>query len=598
MYKIKEILALDTNCTILENRVRKVPNQRLVAYKTQSGSWVDMTAKTFQKYVISIAKGLTAVGIKKGDKIGIMSKTSFAWVVLDFAAWTLGAVTVPIYETSSSHQIEFICNDAEIKLLFVENHQIQTLVNLVKEKLKTVKTIRNLEKNVLDELETIGRSIKDSEIRKIQAKNKSTDIATIVYTSGSTGKHKGVEVQHKAFLSIVYSANEGLPELVQAPNTSILLFLPLAHIFARFAVLAVIEGASLLALSGDISNLLNDMRYIKPNYIIGVPRIFEKVYNAASQKAGPGIKGKIFKDAAKTAIEYSKSLDKNNSLQNITNPKLLTKKILYDNLIFKQIRSVLGNNMKWAVCGGAALDPNIAHFFRGAGIEILEGYGLTEITAPAMCNRPGSNKIGTIGLPFSGVETKIAQDGELIIKTPSVFSGYHNDSENTKKVLRDGWFWTGDLAEQDSEGFIKLIGRKKDIIVTAGGKNVSPIALEQIIQSSDLVSHCVVIGDKKPFVAALITLDMGAVDVWAQKTKIRKLNSLEASKNKAIKAVIQRSIDEANETVSRAESVRKFVILPDEFTVKNSCLTASQKMIRQNILDKYKTIIDNGIYKK
>ncbi|MDR3116238.1 MAG: AMP-dependent synthetase/ligase [Bifidobacteriaceae bacterium] len=598
MYKIKKVQISDTNCTILQNRVQRTPNQKLLAYKTESGSWVDITAKTFQKYVISIAKGLLTSGVKKNDKIGIMSKTSFAWVALDFAAWTIGAVTVPIYETSSSHQIEFICNDAEIKILFIENHQMKTQVDLVKGKLKTIKIIRILNEGALNELETIGSSIQDSEIKKIQSKNKSTDIATIVYTSGSTGKHKGVEVQHKAFLAIVYSTNEGLPELLQAPDTAILLFLPLAHIFARFAVLAIIEGVSLLALSGDISALLNDLRYIKPNYIIGVPRIFEKVYNAASQKAGLGIKGKIFKDAAKTAIEYSKSLDENSSLQNMANPKLLAKKILYDNLVFKQIRAVLGNRMKWAVCGGAALDPDIAHFFRGAGIEVLEGYGLTEITAPAMCNRPGNNKIGTIGLPFSGVETKIAQDGELIIKTPSVFLGYHNDPENTKKVLKNGWLWTGDLAEQDSAGFIKLIGRKKDIIVTAGGKNVSPTALEQIIQSSDLVSHCLVIGDKKPFVAALITLDMDAVNIWAEKNKIKKLRSKDAAKNKAIAAIIQRSVDEANETVSRAESVRKFAVLQDEFTVENKCLTASQKIIRQNILNKYKIIIDSNIYKK
>ncbi|MDR3127801.1 MAG: AMP-dependent synthetase/ligase [Bifidobacteriaceae bacterium] len=594
MSKIKTIKLHDTNCTILQNRVRRLPHQKLLSYKTKSGSWIDITAQSFQKYIISISKGLVNLGIKKNDKIAIMSKTSFEWVALDFAAWTIGAVTVPIYETSSSHQIQFICNDAEIKMLFVENIDMYKLVNLVKPKLKTVKTIRNLDENALDELQTIGQSIKTSQIKKLQTQNKSTDLATIVYTSGSTGKHKGVEIQHKAFISVVYSSNEALPELLQMPNSAILLFLPLAHVFARFAVLAIMEGVSALALSGNLKTLLNDMRYIQPNYIIGVPRIFEKVYNAASQKAGHGIKQRIFQKAAKIAMQYSESLDTPNG----PSPKLISQRLLYDKLIYKQIKNVLGGKMRWCVSGGASLNPQIAHFFRGAGIEILEGYGLTEITAPALCNRPNNNRIGTVGLPFINVETKIAKDGELLIKTPSAFLGYHNEPKLTKQVFKNKWLYTGDLAEIDDYGFIKLVGRKKDIIVTSGGKNISPGALEQIIINNPLVSHCVVIGDKKPFISALVTLDTGALEVWSKKHRLKNLNLKQASRNKAIYAEIQRSVDEANETVSRAESIRKFIILPEEFTVENGFLTASMKIIKRHIINAYKEVIDNDIYKK
>jgi long-chain acyl-CoA synthetase len=571
-----------------------MPNEKLIAYKTKYGSWVYLTANSFYEYVIKVAKGLVASGIKKNDKIGVMAHTSFEWVTLDFAAWTIGAVVVPIYETSSGKQIEFICNDAQIKLLFVENAELHKNVKLVYDKLKTVKLIRNLEENALDELETLGQSIKTKQIKELEKAVKSSDLATIVYTSGSTGKHKGVEIQHKAFLSVVYSSNEALPELVQKPDSSFLLFLPLAHVFARFAVLAITEGVSLLALSGNIDTLLNDLRYIKPDYIIGVPRIFEKVYNAASQKAGAGVKGKIFKRAAQLAIKYSKALDSQTGLT----PDLISQRLFYDNLVYKQIREVLGGKMENCVCGGAALDPDIAHFFRGVGINVLEGYGLTEITAPAMCNRVNNNKIGTIGLPFKGVEVKIALDGELLIKTPSAFKGYYKDPELTKEVLKDGWLYTGDLAEADDDGFIKLVGRKKDIIVTAGGKNVSPAPLEQIVQSNPLVSHCVVVGDKKAFISALVTLDMGGVNVWAKKNRIKEPTIQKAAKNKAIIAEIQRTIDEANETVSRAESIRKFIILPEEFTIENGCLTASMKIIRRNILKTFEKEINREIYKK
>ncbi|MDR2799390.1 MAG: AMP-binding protein, partial [Bifidobacteriaceae bacterium] len=487
MYKIKNIKPTDTNCTILQNRVRRMGDEKFITYKTKYRSWVSITANAFGKYVTSIAKGLIASGIKKGDKIGVMAHTSFEWVTIDFAAWTIGAIVVPIYETSSPKQIDFICNDAGIKLLFVENIEIYKNVKLALDNLKTVKKIRIFEENALDELQTLGESISASEVNNMQKKNKATDVATIVYTSGSTGRHKGVEIQHKAFLSVVYATNDALPELVQKPDSSFLLFLPLAHVFARFAVLAITEGTSLLALSGNINALLNDLRYIKPDYIIGVPRIFEKVYNAASQKAGAGVKGKIFSRAAETAIQYSKALD----TQIGPSADLISKRLLYDNLVYKQIREVLGGKMFNAVCGGAALDPEIAHFFRGVGINVLEGYGLTEITAPAMCNRVNNNKIGTIGLPFKGVEVKIAPDDELLIKAPSAFKGYYKEPELTKEVFKNGWLATGDLAKVDNEGFIKLVGRKKDIIVTAGGKNVTPAPLEQIVQSNSLVSQCV-----------------------------------------------------------------------------------------------------------
>ncbi|MDR0950780.1 MAG: AMP-dependent synthetase/ligase [Candidatus Ancillula sp.] len=622
-YKVKED---ESVLSLLNERVKTYPNDVIIEYK-KAEKFVKISAIEFQNKINQVAKGLIALGIKKGDKVAICSHTCFEWVLLDLAIYSAGAVTIPIYETSSAEQIKYIRNDSKFKFGFVENEQIA--VNFELAGIKTIET-KIFDKNVLNEIVVLGEKISDQELESRKKSIKANSLASIVYTSGSTGIPKGVRILHKNYVAIVKDCGLGLPFVLHNPENvqKLLLFLPLAHVFARMICYALLWGEkTVMGLSPNIKELLTDLQDFKPTVLLGVPRIFEKVYNAASHKAGKGPAKTVFKKATEAAIEYSKGLDvfgKNSPHLKI----LQARRMFFDPLVYSKLREVLGGSVEFCISGGAPLNKEIAHFFRGAGIVICEGYGMTETVAPISVNLPYANKIGSIGLPLPGVKVKIAKDGELLINAGFIFDGYNNNDKLTKEtlisnkqiqelsdtqsVLKDQqfesgsvnlkdlqpkWILTGDIAKIDKEGYIYITGRKKEIIVTAGGKNVSPGPMEALIDSNKLVNNTVVIGDKKRFVSALISLDPEEVKNWNEiNSEIPDLSLEEACENPAIIAEIQRSVDKANLLVSRAESIRKFVLIPNQFTEANEMLTPSLKIRRHKILENFSDIIERRIY--
>lgn len=618
----------ETVYSILKKRCLEYPLSPLIEYKvcdeslakinlildkpkSKIGEFESINAIDFEKIVKLVAKGLLKLGVKKGDAIAISSHTRLEWMLLDFAILMIGCVTIPIYETSSKEQIEHILKDSKAKYAFVENEEIYTNMEIACFDIKfKIKNCFIIEKEAIAGLIFKGKSVSDAELLKRISAVKSTDDASIVYTSGSTGTPKGAVISHRAYVAIAYNSGKALPEVLYAKDAKLLLFLPLAHGFARLVAIAMIaSNMCILGLSPNIKELLADLQVFKPTVLLGVPRIFEKVYNAASHKAGNGISGFLFARAAKRAIEWSKSLDQSKStlLENM-------EKFSYDPIVYRKIRHVLGGKVQACVCGGAPLNSDIAHFFRGSGINILEGYGMTETVAPVTVNRVNANKIGTIGLPLPGVILKIAQDGELLINAVSNFSKYHNLPKVTKETLvkeigetvatsgktdfpNSTWIKSGDLAEIDDEGFIKIVGRKKDLIVTAGGKNISPSALESTIDAHELVGNSVVVGDKMPYVSAIITLDTDGLNNWAYRNGIKNLTVEDAINNQEVICEIQNAIDKANLSVSRAESIRKFRIINAQFTEDEGTLTPSMKIRRNEIMQKYSSEIKK-IYSK
>jgi long-chain acyl-CoA synthetase len=555
-------------------------NPTRIAFSRREGTaWVDVTAAEFADDVRAVAKGLVAAGIKPGDRVAIMCKTRYEWTLTDFAIWTAGAVTVPIYETSSAHQVEWILNDSGAAGILLETSAHEATLGEVREQLPGLKHVWQVDAGGLEELKASGASVGDDELAAATAGIDRSSIATIIYTSGTTGRPKGVRLTHDNFLALAENAITRLSQVVQADGASTLLFLPLAHVFARFIQVLCVAGEAKMGHSADIKNLLGDFAEFKPTFILAVPRVFEKIFNSAEAKATGEGKGKIFTTAADTAIAWSAAQDAGGP-----GLGLRVRHTLFDRLVYGKLRAAMGGQVMYAVSGGAPLGTRLGHFFRGIGVTVLEGYGLTETTAPATVNVPDRVKIGTVGAPLPGVGIRIADDGEILIRGNNVFAAYHNNDEATTTAIDDGWFHTGDIGELDEDGYLKITGRKKELLVTAGGKNVAPAALEDRLRAHPLVSQCIVVGDQKPFIAALVTLDEEMYPAWARNNGIEGVTFEQARTHEVVLGAIQQAVDDANRSVSKAESIRTFTILEGDFTEENGYLTPSLKLKRNVVM--------------
>lgn len=591
-----EIRDNQTIYSLLTDRLARTGADTVIAAKKIGpGRWQNVTTGEFHERVVSAAKGLIALGIAKGDAVTIFSSTRLEWGILDFALAAVGAVSVPIYDTDSAPQAQRIMNDSAVKLAFADNRERFDRLDSVKDHGPALKQILMIEGNALGALEGLGVAVSDEELNERVATVRADDLATIVYTSGSTGNPKGAELTHKNFVSITISASQALHEVVLDDHPRLLLFLPLAHCFARFIQYASIASDDgVVGYLPDTKTLLPDLRSFEPTYLLGVPRVFEKVYNAASHKAGAGWKGRLFVKAAEAARVWSR---KEQAGEQHTFAEI-AERAKYETLVYRTVRGALGPKIKYVACGGAPLSLDLAHFYNGIGLPMIQGYGMTETAAPFAATRVTDNVIGTVGQPAPGSSIRISDEGELQVKGPNVFRGYHNLPEKTAEAFTaDGWLRTGDLAEIDDEGHIVITGRIKDIIITAGGKNVSPIPLEEEIAKCPIVEHCVVVGDQRPFIGALVTLDPESLALWlpahglSTETPVDRLAT-----NAAVREEIQQYVDKANATVSRAESVRKFAVLDTQFTQENKCLTPSLKVVRPAVNRVFADVIDNEIY--
>lgn len=475
--------------SVLEERVERTPDDNLVEYKNAQGEWAAFTAAEFKNKVVALAKGLIARGVMPGDSVSIIAHTCWQWTALDVAIMSIGALTVPVYETNSPAQVKMIFNDANVKMAFAEDDFQRDKIESVRDQCPDLGDVYVIGLGAIDTIIEYGRAVSDAEFLEREQTVKGSDLATIVYTSGSTGTPKGVELTHANFVFITYSGVNSMPDIAMKPNRRLLLFLPLAHVFARYMQFFCFAGNVSLGLSSNLKTILADFKAFKPTFILAVPRIFEKIYNAASQKAGAGFKGRVFADATQTACDWSHAQQSGGSIPLALNAK----HALYNKLVYSSIMEVFGGHVEYAVSGGAPLDSSIAHFFNGVGLPLLEGYGMTETCAPSSVNPTEGYKIGTIGLPLQGVTMGVDEEGELCIKSPAVCAGYHNNPDVTKQQIVDGWLHTGDLGSIDDDGFVSIVGRKKDLIITAGGKNVSPCEMEASIMTSPVVSQCVMI---------------------------------------------------------------------------------------------------------
>ena len=582
--------------SLLTRRIERTGTDTVIASKKLGpGRWQDITAGEFHASVVSAAKGLIALGIAKGDAVTLFSSTRLEWGILDFALAAVGAVSVPIYDTDSASQAQRIMNDSAVKLAIADNRERYDRLDSVKDNCPSLRQILMIDGNALGALEGLGVAVSDEELAERTASVHVDDLATIVYTSGSTGLPKGVELTHRNFVSITISASQALHEIVLDDHPRLLLFLPLAHCFARFIQYASIASDDgVVGYLPDTKSLLPDLRSFGPTYLLGVPRVFEKVYNAASHKAGMGFKGRLFLKAAEAARTWSR---KEQAGESHTIGEI-AEHAKYEALVYRTVRSALGPNIRYVACGGAPLSLDLAHFYTGIGPPMIQGYGMTETAAPFAATRVNDNVIGTVGQPAPGSSVRISEDGELQVKGPNVFRGYHNLPEKTAEVFtEDGWLRTGDLASIDDAGRISITGRKKDIIITAGGKNVSPIPLEEEISKCPIVEHAVVVGDQRPFIGALITLDPEALAQWLPKHDLSADTPLDRlALNAAVHDEIQHYVDAANSTVSRAESVRKFVVLDTQLTQENKCLTPSLKVVRPAVNRVFAEVIDRDLY--
>ena len=591
---VKEPIDSDVNLfDLLDNRAKRDPEGAMIEYKGDDGTWHPYSAQVFRDMVIDLAKGLIGLGVNKGDSVAIVSRTRWEWTALDVAIMSIGAVTVPVYETNSASQVSWIFNDSKVTLAIAEDDGQRDKIESVRSEVPTLRNVFVIEAGGLNAIKTYGESITDAEFWEYKEASHGDDRATIVYTSGSTGTPKGVELTHRNFAFLVLSALQYMPRAGAWPNRRLLLFLPLSHVFARFLEFFSFGGTISLALSSNMKTMVKDFETFGPTLLLAVPRVYEKVYNAASQRAGTGFAGKMFMRAAENAREWSKAEQKGEQLP-------IAGRIahaFYEQVVYKKIRTIFGPNADFAITGGAPMDSELSHFFNGIGMPVLEGYGMTETCGPVCVSLPEDNRIGTIGMPMCGITAGIAEDGELVVKGPLVCKGYHNNPEVTTQQITDGWLHTGDLGDISEDGFISITGRKKDLIITAGGKNVSPGLLEASVMTSPVVNQCLVIGDKKPFVAALVTLDLADANNWLESQGAKPEPDLASlAKNAIVHAEVERAVNAANEGVSRAESIRKFEILPDEFTEANGMLTPSLKTRRAQIVKHYQELIDNVIY--
>ena len=586
----------ETLYSLLTERIARTGNATTIAArKTGPGAWSSITTGEFHRLVLAAAKGLIALGIGKGDAVTLFSATRFEWGVLDFALAAIGAVNVPIYDTDSAAQAERIINDSGVKLAVTDNRERYDRLDSINDRCPGLQRILMMDGNALGALEGLGVSVSDEELEARIADTHADDLATIVYTSGSTGAPKGVELTHRNFLSVVRAGYECLGEVLCDNHPRLLLFLPLAHCFARFIQYCSIgSDDGVVGYLPDMKSLLPDLRSFKPTYLLGVPRVFEKVYNAASRKAGMGWKGRLFLKAAESARDWSRMQQAGEK----PTMKQTAEHLSYEASVYHTVRGALGPRIRYVACGGAPLDVSLAHFFNGIGLPMIQGYGMTETAAPFAATRVTDNVIGTVGQPAPGSSVRISDDGELQVKGPNVFMGYHNLPEKTAEVFtEDGWLRTGDLASIDDEGRITITGRKKDIIITAGGKNVSPIPMEQEIAKCPIVEHAVVVGDNRPFIGALVTLDPEGLAAWLPSVGLSADTPLDrVATTAAVHDEIQKYVDKANATVSRAESVRKFVVLDAQFTQENKCLTPSLKVVRPAVNRVFADVIDQQLY--
>ncbi|WP_368090974.1 long-chain fatty acid--CoA ligase [Bifidobacterium bifidum] len=586
----------ETLYSLLTERIDRTGNATTIAArKTGPGAWSSITTGEFHRLVLAAAKGLIAFGVGKGDAVTLFSATRFEWGVLDFALAAIGAVNVPVYDTDSAAQAERIINDSGVKLAVTDNRERYDRLDSINDRCPGLQRILMMDGNALGALEGLGVSVSDEELEARIADTHADDLATIVYTSGSTGAPKGVELTHRNFLSVVRAGYECLGEVLCDNHPRLLLFLPLAHCFARYIQYCSIgSDDGVVGYLPDTKSLLPDLRSFKPTYLLGVPRVFEKVYNAASRKAGTGFKGRMFAQAAQCAREWSRTEQdggKHSASQR-------ARHAMFETSVYRAVRGALGPNIRYVACGGAPLSADLAHFFAGIGLPMIQGYGMTETAAPFTVTRVNDNKIGTVGQPAPGSSVRIADDGEVQVRGANVFRGYHNLPEKTAETFTaDGWLKTGDLGSLDEDGRLMITGRKKDIIITAGGKNVSPIPMEEEIAKCPIVEHAVVVGDGRPFIGALVTLDPEGLASWLPTIgQPADLSLADAAALPQVREEIQPFVDRANATVSRAESVRKFVVLDTQFTQENSCLTPSLKVVRPAVNRVFSDAIDQELY--
>lgn len=585
----------DTVYALLARRAEKSPDDLIAQWQDDdTRQWHDVTAAQMLARVRAVAKGLIGLDVKPGSMVVIYSPTCYEWGVVDFACAAIGAVSVPIYETDSAKQAASIVEEVEPIIAFAGDSSHTQTLEQIRDDYEGLRYVFNFKAGGLDAVVDFGEGVDDDMLDRAISRVKADDMLTIVYTSGSTGRPKGAMLSHRNFTHIVLNGYIILDEMLYQPNR-LMLFLPLAHCFARYIQYVAIGGHGVVGYLPGAKHLLADLRSFKPTYLLGVPRVFEKVYNAASQKAGAGIRGRIFAKAFEHFVQWSKDEQNGDGHSLIAR----TEHSFYMSTVGKSIRSALGPNLKYLACGGAPLNVDLAHFFNGMdGITFIQGYGMTETAAPMIVNWQNANRVGSVGKPGPGMGVRTDDDGELQVMGPNVFLGYYKNPEKTAEVkMPDGWLRTGDLGAIDDDGFVYITGRKKDIIITAGGKNVSPAPMEDIIDTCPIVSHAVVIGDGKPFISALIELDPDMVRSWLSQQGLDGDMSMEQiAGNDAVRAFVQQYIEKANANVSRAESVRKFEILSEEFNQQDGTLTASLKVVRPKVLQRYEDIIENVIY--
>ena len=568
---------------VVFRRAQEEPGAVMLRRRTPQDGWQDVTAGQFRAEVAALARGIIAAGIKPGDRVGLMSRTRYEWTLIDYAVWAAGGVTVPVYETSSAEQVEWILGDSAARCVFAEASTHGQIISSVRGSLPSMEHLWMIDG--LEALASGGAHISEDQLNQRRAGRKAADLATIVYTSGTTGRPKGCELTHGNLLADVRSAVGALPEIFTVSGASTLLFLPLAHSFARIIEVGVLEAGMILGHWPEITTLADGLSEFRPTFLLAVPRVFEKAYDSALRQAsGSKAKARIFAAAAQTAIAWSRARG-DTAADCRTDPVLRLRHALFDQLVYGRVRAAVGGKVQYAVSGGAPLGERLGHFFRGAGITVLEGYGLTESTAAATVNRPGRNKVGTVGLPLPGVSIRIAGDGEIHVKGPNVFPRYwRNDAETGEVLDSGGWLHTGDIGALDDEGFLRVTGRKKEVIVTAGGTNLAPAVLEDRLRAYPLVSQCMVVGEGRPYIACLVTLDPGALEFWKrQHGRPAGAAASDLADDPELIAEIQLAVDEANKAVSRAESIRRFRILGTDFTEASGQLTPSVK-VRRNVV--------------
>lgn len=583
-----EVSADQTLPRLLDERVARDPGGVIVERKTTVGGWQKVRAAEYQRQARALAKGLLAAGAAPGDRVAIMAHTSYDWTLIDVACWYAGLVVVPIYETSSTEQVEWILANAQVRLVFVEDANTAAVVEPARATNPQVSEVFELQQGAIEEVTKRGQDVSDEELAERTATLTTDSLMTIIHTSGTTGRPKGVELTHGNFAWLCLNGLPWLADVINHRDSRLLLFLPLAHVYARLLEVLALLGPGVLGHTPGPATLLDDLAGFGPSYVLAVPRVFEKIYNSADAKAGSGVKLKLFRWAAKTAITYSRALDKPGG----PSAALRAQYKLATVLVLKKITRLLGPRAKYAISGGGPLGERLGHFYRGMGLQILEGYGLTETTAPISVNTPTLNKVGTVGPVIPSASVRIAPDGEIQLKGPTVFARYHNDPQATAAAFDDGWFRTGDIGTLDADGYIRITGRAKELIVTAGGKNVAPTVLEDRLRGHPLVSQVVVVGDNRPFVAALVTLDREMLPGWLKNHGLPEMGVAAAATHPQVLAALERAVERTNQAVSRAESIRKIQVLDTDFTEANGLLTPSMKVRRHLVHEQFATEIE------